>query len=166
MAQAQGTDQSTDASNRDLGILTNEYRTMIEFNNRSIQVPSPFNRYVFEQQYGSLEIRSIAIHHLGGSAEAANSLLDFIASKVSSSGITSIDFSHWGTFDTEATIDHQHLLNLAKKCGNLRSLTMNFMGYVSSQLNDTIWNMVLTMVKQASSLSSLNLHCSGLGGSG
>ena len=99
MAQAQGTEQSADANNRDLGILMNEYRTMIEFNNREIQVPSPFNRYVFEQQYGSLEIRSIIIHNLGGSAEAANSLLDFIASRVSSSGISSIDFAHWGTFD-------------------------------------------------------------------
>ena len=106
------------------------------------------------------------IHHLGGSAEAANSLLDFIASRVSSSGISSIDFAYWGTFDSEATIDHQHLFNLAAKCSNLRSLTMNFMGSASSQMKDTIWNMALTMVKQASSLSSLSLHCSGLGGSG
>ena len=106
------------------------------------------------------------IHNLGGSAEAANSLLDFIVSRVSSSGISSINFNHWGTFDSEATIDHQHLLNLAAKCSNLRSLTMNFMGSTSSQMSNTLWNMVLTMVKQASSLSRLSLHCSGIGGSG
>ena len=103
---------------------------------------------------------------MGGSAEAANSLLDFIVSRVAPSGLTSIDFGHWWTFDSESTIDHQHLLNLAAKCSNLGSLTMNFMGSTSSQMSNTLWNMVLTMVKQASGLSRLSLHCSGIGGSG
>ena len=64
------------------------------------------------------------------------------------------------------TIDLQHFDNLAANCSNLTALTMNFLGSTNYEIRHALWKMVLTMVKQASNLSDLSLHCSGLDGRG
>ena len=82
MAQAQGAEQSSD-TNRDLGTLSGLMgKTHVTFNGNFSYAPSPYIESVMEQHYGNLEIKSISITSFGGSTEAANSLLNFVESRV------------------------------------------------------------------------------------